>query len=128
MFVATLCRLPRFCTHHDEVRGCRDAAERPALDCSKQGAEDIEKGRQQRRMASDQREGAWMLLVEVAGQDHAAPSWQFLQRCWGELQATGSGPTASGQEGAMLLWVISHAASRFPVADAANLTSGLLQV
>ncbi len=68
-----------------------------------------------------------MVLVEVAAQDPGAPSWKFLQRCWGELQAAGAGE-ASAQEGAMLLWVISHAASRFPAADAANLTSGLLQV
>ncbi|GFR51612.1 hypothetical protein Agub_g14038 [Astrephomene gubernaculifera] len=86
---------------------------------------EAEQARQRRRELRDQREGAWMLLVEVAGQDPAAPSWQFLQRCWGELQAAGAG--ASAQEGAMLLWVISHAASRFPAADATNLAAGLLQ-
>ncbi|GLI65850.1 hypothetical protein VaNZ11_009480, partial [Volvox africanus] len=87
--------------------------------------------RQQRRAARDQQEGAWMLLVEVAGQDPAAPSWQFLQRCWSELQrgcaGAGADSEASSQEGAMLLWVISHAASRFPDEDAANLASGLLK-
>ncbi|KXZ45555.1 hypothetical protein GPECTOR_53g141 [Gonium pectorale] len=88
-------------------------------------AAEAERAREQRFELRDQREGAWMLLVEVAGQDPSAPSWQFLQRCWGELQAAGAG--ASAQEGAMLLWVISHAASRFPAADAANLSAGLLQ-
>ena len=72
------------------------------------------------------------MLVEVAAQDPAAPSWQFLQRRWEELRGGGGGggggAAAAAQEGAMLLWVISHAASRFPAADAATLASGLLQV
>lgn len=34
-------------------------------------------------------EGAWMLLCEVAAQDAAAPSWQFLERCWQQQQAQG---------------------------------------
>ncbi|KAG2440678.1 hypothetical protein HYH02_010257 [Chlamydomonas schloesseri] len=88
--------------------------------------------RERRRAARDQREGAWLVLVEIAAQDPSAPSWQFLQRRWEELRGGkgGSGGGAGGaaaQEGAMLLWVISHAASRFPAADAADLASGLLQ-
>ncbi|KAG2425453.1 hypothetical protein HXX76_013663 [Chlamydomonas incerta] len=89
--------------------------------------------RERRRAARDQREGAWLVLVEVAAQDPAAPSWQFLQRRWEELRGGGGGGGGGGssgaaaQEGAMLLWVISHAASRFPAADAAALASGLLQ-
>ncbi|GIL49185.1 hypothetical protein Vafri_5652 [Volvox africanus] len=115
--------------HVDGGTDIRDAA------TTQRGPKDAElepeRIRQQRRAARDQREGAWMLLVEVAGQDPAAPSWQFLQRCWSELQRGGAGAgadaEASSQEGAMLLWVISHAASRFPDEDAANLASGLLE-
>lgn len=83
----------------------------------------------------DAREGAWTVLAEVAGHDPAAPSWQFLQRCWGEMREAaagrgGAGGSAGGssQEGAMLLWVISHAASRFPAADATQLATDLLKV
>ena len=36
--------------------------------------------------------------------------------------------THTGEEGAQLLWVISHAASRFPAEDAAALAQELLQV
>ncbi|GLC77673.1 hypothetical protein PLESTF_001971200 [Pleodorina starrii] len=109
------------------------AEEQGASATGKAGArrtqQETEEERQQRRAARDQREGAWMVLVEVAGQDPSAPSWQFLHRCWTELQAAGAGggTEVSAQEGAMLLWVISHAASRFPAGDAANLASGLLE-
>ena len=74
-----------------------------------------------------------MALCEVAAQDAAAPSWQFLQRCWARLQEGGGQRGAAhsaadgGQEGALLLWVISHAASRFPASDAEALAEGLLK-
>ncbi|KAG2488406.1 hypothetical protein HYH03_013090 [Edaphochlamys debaryana] len=94
--------------------------------------------RERRLRVRDQREGAWMVLVEVAACDPTAPSWPFLQRCWDELQAGGgaaagggggAAAAAAGQEGAMLLWVISHAATspKFPAGDAADLAAGLLQ-
>lgn len=63
---------------------------------------------------------------QVAACDAAAPSWQFLRSAWAQLQAQGR--AAAGEEGAQLLWVISHAASRFPPEDAAALAKELLQV
>jgi len=64
--------------------------------------------------------------VQVAACDASAPSWQFLRSAWAQLQAQGR--AAEGQEGSQLLWVISHAASRFPAEDAAALAKELLQV
>ncbi len=97
--------------------------------------------------------GAWMLLKEVAGQEPAAPSWQFLQGRWTALQqaaaaahhhdeqdaaaapagAEGGGEGAAGpslalaEEGALLLLVISAAAESFPAAQASALAAQLLQ-
>ncbi|KAF5842057.1 non-SMC mitotic condensation complex subunit 1-domain-containing protein [Dunaliella salina] len=62
---------------------------------------------------------------QVAACDASAPSWQFLRSAWAQLQAQGR--AAAGEEGAQLLWVISHAASRFPAEDAAALAKELLQ-
>ena len=42
------------------------------------------------------RQGAWMLLREVAAQDAGAPSWQFLQGCWAQLQGAGNGGGVGG--------------------------------
>jgi hypothetical protein len=42
--------------------------------------------------------GAWMLLKEVAAQEPAAPSWQFLQQRWAALQAAAAA-AAHGEEG-----------------------------
>ena len=39
-----------------------------------------------------------------------------------------AGVTMVGEEGAHLLWVISHAASKFPEQDAQELSNDLLQV
>lgn len=67
-----------------------------------------------------------MYETQVAACDASAPSWQFLRSAWAQLQSQGR--AAAGEEGAQLLWVISHAASRFPSEDAAALAKELLQV
>ena len=76
--------------------------------------------------------GAWLLLEQVASQDPKAPSWQFLKGRWAALQSaggSGEGGRGSGaEEGARLLWVISHAATRFPLAEADTLAKELMQV
>eukprot|EP00798_Chlamydomonas_sp_ICE-L_P019509 gene19509-26180_t len=85
--------------------------------------------------------GAWMVLEQVAAYEPSAPSWQFLQGCWrmlqkgrskggdtgGADQGAAAGVVMRGEEGAHLLWVISHAASKFPVEDAAKLSKDLLK-
>eukprot|EP00775_Hariotina_reticulata_P011091 gene11092-11246_t len=92
--------------------------------------------------------GAWMLLKEVAAQDPAAPSWQFLQQRWTTVRATAAAPpppraapgaaAAAGQdyssdhpgladEAAALLLVISHTAAGFPASQAEALAAELLQ-
>jgi hypothetical protein len=43
--------------------------------------------------------GAWALLREVAAQQPAAPSWQFLQQRWGELQRAAAAAAHHGEDG-----------------------------
>ncbi|KAL0028583.1 hypothetical protein WJX79_003483 [Trebouxia sp. C0005] len=73
--------------------------------------------------------GAWMVMVEVSAQDPAAPSWEFLQESWNQLQQQGSGgeASASGGDGTLLLRVIANSAARFPAAQAAQLAADLLK-
>jgi hypothetical protein len=82
-----------------------------------------------RRSASDAVEGGWLLLSELAALEPAAPSWAFLQGRWRELHGAAGGAEGgvAAQEGALLLWAISHAAVRFPPGDALALASQLLQ-
>jgi hypothetical protein len=91
--------------------------------------------------------GAYILLKEIAAQDPAAPSWQFLQQRWAAVRASaaaaaagaGGGPAADGQgaaassaglaeEAAALLLVISETAAGFPADQAQALAAELLQV
>lgn len=102
--------------------------------------------------------GAWILLKELAAQDPAAPSWQFLQKRWAAVRATaaGAGHSAAAQaletisesdeqhgveakqssstgigladEAASLLLVISQTAAGFPAEQAEELAAELLQV
>jgi condensin-2 complex subunit D3 len=73
---------------------------------------------------------------EVAAQEPGAPSWEFLQARWAELQGRGGGDAGAGgegegraaEEGAQLLLVISHAAEKFPAAQAQHLAADLLKV
>ncbi|GAX77789.1 hypothetical protein CEUSTIGMA_g5232.t1 [Chlamydomonas eustigma] len=75
--------------------------------------------------------GAWLLLEQVASQDPKAPSWKFLKVQWEAMRAAaavGLSCTASvAQEGSRLLWVISHAAMRFPPEEASELAKDLVQ-
>jgi hypothetical protein len=67
----------------------------------------------------------------VAAQDACAPSWEFLQERWAGLQRQGRGAGAEArvaEEGAQLLLVISHAAEKFPPAQAQRLAADLLEV
>lgn len=89
---------------------------------------------QQQQLLRPAVHGAWMFLTEVAALDASAPSWQFLQEWWTKLRAAdGATAAADGgsgvgaEEGAQLLWVISHAAARFPESEAAPLAKQLLQ-
>ena len=75
-----------------------------------------------------------MLLEQVASQEPKAPSWQFLKSRWEALKSGGGGGQGRSkdkdvdEEGARLLWVISHSATRFPAAEAQALSEQLLQV
>lgn len=67
----------------------------------------------------------------MAAQDHAAPSWEFLQARWAELQQQeggAGGQARAAEEGAQLLLVISHAAEKFPPTQAQKLAADLLKV
>lgn len=74
-----------------------------------------------------------MLLKEVSAQEPSAPSWQALQERWAALQAGGSSTAEdgsgdeSGETGALLLLVISHAAANFPRGQADELAAQLLR-
>ncbi len=89
------------------------------------------------------------IAPQVACQEPKAPSWTFLRAQWETLktkglpplplqqqqqrQGRGGGGGGGGggredEEGARLLWVISHAASRFPPKEAEALAGELLQV
>lgn len=73
--------------------------------------------------------GAWVLLEQVASQEPKAPSWQFLKSRWEALKGGAASNTQdAAEEGARLLWVISHSATRFPMAEAQALAEQLLQV
>ncbi len=67
----------------------------------------------------------------MAAQDHSAPSWEFLQVRWAELQhqeSSAGGGARVAEEGAQLLRVISHAAEKFPATQAQQLVADLLKV
>jgi condensin-2 complex subunit D3 len=93
--------------------------------------------------------GAWAALRELAALDPAAPDWQFLADAWAALRTgsvraavdpplewnDGSGSMAPASRdcssilaaaaSGSLLWVISHAATRFPSSDAGRLAADL---
>ena len=52
----------------------------------------------------------------------------MLQECWQKVKAAEGWQTEAGDEGARVLRVIGHVASRFPAKEAALLSKNLLKV
>lgn len=94
--------------------------------------------------------GAYILLKEIAAQEPAAPSWQFLQQRWAAVRASAAAAASASsagaagsqasqgaaagsaarlaEEAAALLLVISETAAGFPADQAQALAAELLQV
>ncbi|WIA29655.1 hypothetical protein OEZ86_012141 [Tetradesmus obliquus] len=93
--------------------------------------------------------GAYILLKEIAAQEPAAPSWQFLQQRWAAVRASAAAAASASsagaagsqasqgaaagsaarlaEEAAALLLVISETAAGFPADQAQALAAELLQ-